>query len=83
MNITLSKEEKANALRSIQQFFEEDMEMALGGLQAELVLEYFSKEIAPYAYNQGVADAQHFMAQRVEDLGPSCYEEPLKYRKHP
>ncbi|MDZ8118820.1 DUF2164 family protein [Pontiella agarivorans] len=34
MKITLSKEKKANALRSIQQFFEEDIEMALGGLQA-------------------------------------------------
>lgn len=83
MNIRLSKEEKENALRSIQQFFEEELEVTLGGLQAEWVLDYFSKELAPYAYNQGVADAGNFMVQRIEDLAASCYEEPLKYRKHP
>ena len=81
MKINLSKQEKENAIRSIQRFFEEDIELSLGGLQAELVLEYFAKEIAPYAYNQAIADAKQFLELRAEDLSATCYEKPLSYRK--
>jgi len=79
MKIDLSKQQKENVVRSIQRFFEEDIEMGIGELQATLVLEFIAKEIAPFAYNQGVDDAKHFLLARAEDLSATCYEEPLSY----
>lgn len=79
MKINLTKYQKENAVRSIQRFFEQDIEVEIGELQATLVLEFFAKELAPFAYNQGVDDAKHFLQTRAEDLSATCYEEPLSY----
>ena len=53
MKIDLSKQQKENVVRSIQRFFEEDIEMGIGELQAALVLEFIAKEIAPFALQSG------------------------------
>lgn len=81
MKINLSKQQKENAVSSIQRFFDQDIEIELGELQAALVLEFFEKEIAPFAYNQGIEDAKHFLMVRAEDLSAACYEEPGSYWK--
>ncbi len=81
MKLNLSAQQKENAVRSIQRFFDQDMEIEIGGLQAVLILEFLEKEIAPFAYNQGVDDAKHFLMVRAEDLSATCYEEPLSYWK--
>jgi uncharacterized protein (DUF2164 family) len=79
MQSNLSKHEKSNAIRSIQRFFEEEIESDIGELQATLLLEFFSKELAPLAYNRGIDDAKHFLQAKAEDLVASCYEKPFSY----
>jgi uncharacterized protein (DUF2164 family) len=79
MQPDLSKQEKDNAIRSIQRFFEEEMETDIGDLQATLMFEFFSKELAPLAYNRGIDDAKHFLQAKAEDLVASCYEKPFSY----
>jgi uncharacterized protein (DUF2164 family) len=79
MKTDLSKQEKNNAIRSIQRFLEEEIEIDIGELQATLILEFFSKELAPLAYNRGVDDAKHFLLARAEDLTATCYEKPFSY----
>ena len=37
------------------------------------------KEIAPFAYNKGVSDAESYFRTRVEDLSGACYEAGLGY----
>jgi len=34
-------------------------------------------EIAPFAYNQGVEDAQKYFLKTTEDLPGTCFQEPL------
>ena len=48
-------------------------------LKAELLLDYFIKEIGPYAYNRGVSDAESFFRSKLEDLKGSCHEYELTY----
>jgi hypothetical protein len=43
----------------------EKLELELSELQAGFLLDYFSTEIAPFAYNEGVADAQKFFGPFV------------------
>ena len=79
MSLSLSKEQKAEVILSIRRFFSEKLELELSELQAGFLLDYFSAEIAPFAYNQGVADAQTFLVRLCEDLPATCFHEPLIY----
>jgi uncharacterized protein (DUF2164 family) len=79
MSFSLSKEQKAEVIGSIRRFFREKLELELSELQAGFLVDYFSAEIAPFAYNEGIADAQKFLVRLGEDLPSTCFEEPLTY----
>lgn len=79
MSLSLSKEQKAEIIESIRRFFNEKLELEVSELQAGFLLDYFSHEIAPVAYNQGVSDAQKYLIRLSEDLPGSCFQEPLTY----
>src|SRR5512133_3605469 len=68
MSLSLSKEQKAEVIGSIRRFFREKLELELSELQAGFLLDYFFAEIAPFAYNEGVADAQKFLVRLCEGL---------------
>ena len=79
MSLLLSKDQKAEITASINRFFSEKLDCELSEIQAGFLLDYFFQEIAPFAYNQGVADAQRFLLQTGEDLLGTCFQEPLTY----
>jgi len=79
MSLSLSKEQRAEVVISIRRFFSEKLELELSELQAGFLLDYFSAEIAPFAYNEGVADSQNFLVRLCEDLPSTCFQEPLTY----
>jgi len=79
MSLPLSKEQKAEITASIRRFFSEKLDSELSEIQAGFLLDYFFKEIAPFAYNQGVADAQKYLLRTGEDLLGTCFQEPLTY----
>ena len=79
MSLPMSKERKEEVIRSIRRFFAEKLEIELSDLQATFLVDYFFHEIAPFAYNQGVEDAQKHLVQLAEDLPGTCFQEPLTY----
>jgi uncharacterized protein (DUF2164 family) len=79
MAIELSKEEIAQLIPSVQKYFREELEQEIGEMRAKFLLDYFLKEIAPFAYNKGVSDAETYMRARVEKLPGTCFEEGLMY----
>ena len=79
MSLPPSKEQKAESIESIRRFFSEKLEMELSEIQAGSLLDYFLREIAPLAYNQGVIDAQKYLIRLSEDLPGTCFQEPLTY----
>lgn len=74
MAIELQKDEMTKVIPSIQKYFREELDMEIGEMQAKFVLNYFLKEVAPYAYNKGVHDAQRFFSEKLEDLSGTCFE---------
>jgi len=50
MSLSLSKEQKAEAISSIRRLFIEKLEVELTEVQPGFLLDYFSTEIAPFAY---------------------------------
>lgn len=79
MAIELSKEETAQVIPSIRQYFREELEQEISEIQTRFLLEYFLKEIAPLAYNKGVKDAERHLRATIEDLPSICFEEGMTY----
>ena len=79
MPIELNKETSQTAQHSIQQFFEENFELAVGNIEAENILRFFLQEIAPCVYNQAVTDVQARISAQVMDLDAYVYQEEFTY----
>jgi uncharacterized protein (DUF2164 family) len=79
MPIELIKQEIAEIVPSLKQYFREEFEEELSDMRARFLLEYFMSEIAPIAYNRGVKDAESFFRAHVEDLSGAYYEAPMTW----
>ena len=79
MAITLDKQARAQAIASIQAFFEQNMEEPIGNIAAGGLLGFFLTEIGPSIYNQGVADAQERLQARVAELDLEVHEDEFQY----
>ena len=79
MTIEISSDASKAAIASIQRYFSENMDEEIGNLAAGALLGIFLKEIAPIAYNQGVADAQARLQARVAELDVEVYEDEFQY----
>ena len=79
MTIEISPEASSAAIGSIQRYFAENMDEAIGSLEAGSLLSFFLKEIGPVVYNKAVADAQARLQERVAELDVEVYEEEFSY----
>lgn len=79
MTIELNKDARAEAIASIQRYFEENMEERIGNVAAGGLLGYFLEEIAPLVYNKAVADVQERLQMRVAELDIDIHEHEFQY----
>ena len=79
MPIELDKHETKEVVVSLQYYFREELDQDLSEMRAKFLLEYILKEIAPFAYNKGVKDAETFFRAKIEDLPGTCFEDALTY----
>jgi len=81
MTIKLEEQTQNYLLKSIRQFFEEELEDDIGDLKARAVLEFCLREVCPSVYNQAIADAQETLQTAVLDLAGVRYEPEFDYWK--
>ena len=79
MNIEISKQARADAIASIQRYFEKNIPEPLGDLQAGLLLNFFLEEVGPTIYNRAIEVAQVRMTQLVSDLNAELYVDEFQY----
>ena len=79
MTIELPKEARAEAIKSIERYFEVNMEERIGNIQAGALLAFFLEEIGPSVYNKAIADAQARMQTRAMELDIECHEDEFRY----
>ena len=79
MPIELSKEDRQQAVSSIERYFRENMEEKIGNIAAGGLLSFFLDEIGPSIYNRGVADAQERIQARVAELDFEVHEDEFVY----
>ena len=79
MTIELPKDVRAEAIKSIERYFEVHMEERIGNIQAGALLAFFLEEIGPSVYNKAIADAQERMQMRATELDIECHEDEFRY----
>jgi uncharacterized protein (DUF2164 family) len=79
MTIELSKEERAQAIASIERNFAENMEERIGNVAASALLGFFIEEVGPSIYNQAVSEVQEKLQLRVAELDLEVHEEEFQY----
>jgi uncharacterized protein (DUF2164 family) len=77
--IELNKQARADAIASLQRYFDENMPEPLGDLSAGLLLNFFLEEVGPAVYNQAIRDAQARIQQRAADLDGELYADAFQY----
>jgi uncharacterized protein (DUF2164 family) len=81
MTIELSKEDRQQAVSSIERYFRENMEEKIGNVAASGLLGFILEDIGPSIYNKGVADAQERIQARAMELDFEVHEEEFSYWK--
>lgn len=79
MSIEISKESREQLITSIQRYFKENMDEPIGNLGAAALLGFFIDELAPLAYNQGVADVQQSLQTRIMEIDMEVYADEFQY----
>jgi len=71
--IVFSREEKADIVGRIRQYFADELDQTIGVLPAEFLLDFFETEIGANYYNQGLQDAHAALTKQMEDFGEAIY----------
>lgn len=84
MSTELSREERAQAISSLERYFAQEFDQRLGNIAAGALLNYFLEELGPLVYNRAVAQVQERLQQQVQDLDIELHQDGLQYwRKRP
>lgn len=79
VTLELPKPVQAQAIASVQKYFEANMPEAVGELAAGLLVNFFLEEIGPVIYNRAIADAQERMQMRLGDLSGELFADEFQY----
>ena len=79
ISIELSKQARADAIASLQRYFDENLSEPIGDMPAGLLLNFILEEIGPSIYNRAIEEAQSHLQQRVADLNGELYADEFQY----
>jgi len=63
-----SREEKEQLVRDLQEYCVTELDIELGGFQAEFLLDFMVKQLAPHTYNRALKDVEALIWDRTERL---------------
>lgn len=69
----LSKDEMQEAAARLQAYLRDEMEVEVGRLPAEMLVEFIGQDIGRLFYNRGLRDAETVVRQKVEDVADALY----------
>jgi len=72
--IEFSKENKDEVILKIKMHFREQLNQEIGGFDAEFLLDFFSKEIGCYFYNQALTDIHALLEKQMESMADTIYD---------
>lgn len=79
MPLKLPKEQKQQILSSLQDYMDSEFDVQMGQIAAESFLDFITKELSPYIYNQAISDARKLVEQKMAAMDEEldALEQPL------
>lgn len=71
--IELSREARQAATAGLRKVLAEELDVEVGALQAEMVLDRLVRDLGPVIYNRALTDARAVVAARAEDMDEALY----------
>ncbi len=71
--IPLSKDERSRLARQIQRFMEDELDVEVGNMDTERLIEFLTPSLGARFYNLGLKDAQALLARKVDDINDEFY----------
>ncbi|MNZ48797.1 hypothetical protein D3C78_665500 [compost metagenome] len=83
LTIKLPKEEKAEIIRSVQAYFEEERSESIGELAADQLVDFMIEALGPFIYNKALDDSRQVINEKILQLEDELYvlEKPTQNRK--
>jgi len=72
--IEFSKQEKEQIVPLIQKYMAKELDVDIGGFDAEFLLDFFSKEIGAFIYNRALTDVHALLERQLDSMADSIYE---------
>ena len=72
--IEFAKVNKEEIVSKIQSYFHEELKQDIGQFDAEFLLDFFSKEIGCYFYNQALTDVHALLDKNMESMVDTIYD---------
>ncbi|MFT4861737.1 MAG: hypothetical protein ACI95C_000947 [Pseudohongiellaceae bacterium] len=71
---------KQEIIIKLKHYFETELSQELGGFEAEFLLDFFTKAVGPYYYNQGLFDGLKAIESKLEEFSDIVYqlEQPVQ-----
>jgi len=79
-NIDFNNHEKEELTQKLKKYFDIELGIDVGQFDCEFFLDFISKELGAYYYNQGLRDAQVILSNKFDDLHHTIdeLEKPIK-----
>lgn len=72
--IEISPQIKDELIAELKKYLDDELDIQLGGFDAQFLLEFFERQLGCYYYNQGLADALQTFEGKVAEFADSIYE---------
>ncbi len=72
--IKLNSQDKETMIIKLQKYMLDELDVELEQFDADFLLDFFSKELGNYFYNQGIYDAQSVIAQKLELISDDLFD---------
>lgn len=73
MILKMPREEKMQVISLVQQYFRDERDEEIGDLAAEFLMDFMTKQISPFIYNQAINDVQSILGQKIALLEEDVY----------
>lgn len=67
-DIKFSTDDMDRIVGKVKDYFAAELDQDIGGFDAEFLVDFFGREIGPYFYNKGLADAHALINEKHDEL---------------
>lgn len=72
-DLSLTKEDRTRLALQVQRFMETDLDVEIGNMDAERLIDFLAGSLGAKYYNQGLKDAGALVARKADDIQDELY----------